>query len=146
MKYIPSLALLFLMACSSTPPSSIGMYGPAAVAQDISGSNGQAVVFRLVEFTSEEVFEAAKTAMLRLGYNVETKDEQKGKITGSGHYDCISVLPSVTMAIYVKQVSPSPESKFTVVLDNHDFACSINGHTKAANQLTREIQKVLATY
>lgn len=139
--------MILLSGCASAPPSTVGMYGPSPVAQSISGSNAQAIIYRVVNFTSEEVFEATKTAMLRLGYNTETIDPKLGMVTASGFYmNCGGNKPPITMAVYVKQMNKKPETKFTIILDRHDFQCWGAGESMAANDLASEIQKVLSTY
>ena len=64
------IAIIFgvlISACASAPRSSIGLYGPKPVAQDIKGSSAQYSETRTVNFTRQEVFEATNTALLRLG-------------------------------------------------------------------------------
>ncbi len=136
------IAAMLLVSCASAPPSAAGLYGPEPVAQDISGSNAQSIVSRTVNYTSEEIFEATKTAMLRLGYIVDEQNQSKGKITGSGTHNC----GAVTMAIYIKQTSPEPSSTYTVIADRHEWYCWLGGEFTIANGLATEIQKVLATF
>ena len=141
------ILILILAGClSNAPPSVVGLYGPTPVKQDISGSNAQALVFRVVEFTGEEVFEATKSAMLRLGYNAEVKNEKAGMIAANGYYECGGLRPPVTMAVYIKQINKKPESKFTVILDRHNWSCHSGGEELGANNLVREIQMILSTY
>jgi hypothetical protein len=141
-----SVALL-LGSCVSAPPRAVGLYGPEPVKQSIPGSNAQAIVSRSVEFNSEEIFEATKTAILRLGYITEDQDRKKGKIEGSGIYDCGGGNRTpITMAIYIQQINPEPLSKFTIIVDRHSWICWLGGETAAANDLASEVQKVLSTY
>ncbi len=147
--FVSALLFLPLVGClvGAPPPSAVGLYGPNPELQDIPGSNGQGLVTRTVEFTSEEVYEATNTAMLRLGYDAEIKDKNKGMVAGSGFYECAgSLRPPVTMAIYIKQIDTNPTSKITVLVDRHDIQCWGTGETLAANQLVGEILKVLSTY
>ena len=138
---------MFLSACVSAPPSSMGVYGDQPVAQRVAGSNAQGSSFRVVEFSRDEAFEAAKKAFLRLGYNVEESNAQAGKITGNGYYQCGgSLRPPVTIAVYAQQLSRKPETKITVIVDRHNFECWGGGEVKAADQLAVEIQKVLSTF
>ncbi len=139
------LAALLLVSCTtfspSQPPSAAGLYGPEPVKQEIPGSNAQAIVSRTVNYTHEEVLEAARTAMMRIGYNVQETDPGKGKIAGS-KFNC-----TATAAIYVRQINPEPTSTFTIVLDVYDWMCSANdGEIGIADNLATEIQKVLSTY
>jgi len=141
------VTLLLLSSCYSPPPRAVGMYGPNPVKQSIPGSNAQAIVSRMVGFNNEEVFEATVTAIQRLAYILEEQKPDTGMVTASGYFDCdAGLLPPVTMAIYIEQIDSSPLTKYTVVLDRHDFQCWINGENAAANEMAREIQKVLATY
>jgi hypothetical protein len=148
MKFIKIIIIAgFLSGCASAPPSVVGLYGPEPVKQDIAGSNAQAIVDRTVEFTKDEVFDATKSAMLRLGYNVEVSNKKEGMVAASGFYtNCGGNKPPVTMAVYIKQVSKKPETKLTILLDRHDYQCWGAGETMAANQLAGEIQKILSTY
>lgn len=142
--------LFLLSSCSivavSPPPPAANLYGPNPIDQKIKGSSGQAKISRTVDFTNEELFEAIKAAMLRLGYEREVSDQQAGKIVGAGYYNCGPVETSVTMAIYFQQTSTAPESKFTILMDRHDFNCWDVGESYAASQLSKEIQKVLSTF
>jgi len=141
------LACLPLAGCITAPPTSVGVYSTEPVAQTVRGSNAQAVLTRVLDFSKDEVYEAASKAMLRLGYNAEDKNPQLGRITGNGLFQCGGGLtPPVTMALYARQISPKPETQLTIVLDRHDFQCWAGGENTAANQLLMEIQKVLSTY
>ena len=148
MKNLSVVSLIFILtSCASAPPSVAGLYGPDPVSQSISGSNAQALINRVLEFTDEEVFEATKSAMLRLGYNTHGNELKKGMISANGYYECGgSLRPPVTMAVYFKQLNTKPETKLTIILDRHDTQCWGSGESKAANQLATEIQKVLSTY
>lgn len=138
---------MILAGCASAPPSAANLYGPNPVSQKIPGSNAQGSAFRGVEFTSEEVYEATKSAMLRLGYNKEYENPEKTMLAASGYYDCGgSLKPPVTMAVYIEPIDARPTTKVTVIVDRHDYQCWGSGEVKAANQLVTEIQKVLSTY
>ncbi|HSR01773.1 MAG TPA: hypothetical protein VLM20_03190 [Methylophilaceae bacterium] len=141
------VSLLSLSSCYGPPPRAVGLYGPNPVKQSIPGSNAQAILSRTVEFNAEEVFEATTTAIKRLAYILEEQKPDIGKVTASGYFNCDAALtPAVTMAIYIKQVDPSPLTEFTVILDRHDYQCWLSGEKSAAREVAREIQKVLATY
>lgn len=148
MKKLTVAAFLFLLsACTTRPPSTIGLYGSEPVAQKIPGSNAQAIVTRTVEFARGETFEAAKQAMLRLGYNVEEKNEKRGMLTANGDYHCSGAARTpVTMAVHIQQINNKPETKFTIIMDRHNFECFGGGELRGANQLAQEIQKILSTY
>jgi len=137
-----------LSACltPSPPPLAADLYGPEPIDQKIKGSKGQAKISRTVDFTSEEVYEAIKAAMLRLGYEREISDQQAGKIVGSGLFNCGGIETPVTMAIYFQQTSTAPESKFTILLDRHGTNCWGSGESSAVSQFSKEIQKVLSTF
>jgi|SRR5687768_15151566 hypothetical protein len=147
MKKLTVASFVFLSACVSAPPSSVGMYGDQPVPQRVAGSNAQGSSFRVVEFSRDEAFEAAKKAFLRLGYNVEESNPKAGKLTGNGYYQCGgSLRPPVTIAVYAQQVSKKPETRVTVIVDRHNYECWGGGEIRAADQLAVEIQKVLSTF
>lgn len=143
-----AMSLVALCSCySSNRPRAVGLYGPDPIKQHIPGSNAQAIVERQVEFNNEEVFEASKTALLRLGYIVEEQKPEQNFINGSGRFNCgMDLFPAVTMAIYIEQLDTTPLTKFTIVLDRHEWICWAFGEEAAANEVAQEIQKVLATY
>lgn len=147
-RLILTTSLITLCSCYSVNrPRAVGLYGPEPVKQSIPGSNAQAIVDRQVEFNSEEVFEASKTALLRLGYIVEEQKPEQNFINGSGRFNCgADLFPAVTMAIYIEQLDTLPLTKFTIVLDRHEWICWGFGEEMAANEVAREIQKVLATF
>lgn len=138
--------LLSSCIAASPPPPAADLYGPEPVDQKIKGSHGQAKISRVVDFTNEEVFEAIKLAILRLGYEREVSDQQAGKIVGSGLFNCGGIETPVTMVIYFQQISTAPESKFTILLDRHDTNCWGAGESAAVSQFSKEIQKVLSTF
>lgn len=144
---IAVVTLLISSACATSgPPSAVGLYGPNPVSQNI-GSSAQASVSRNVEFTHDEVFEATKNALLRLGYNVEVTDKKNGMVAASGIYRCrITISLPSTMAVYIQQLNKKPETKFTVLFDRHDWKCYGGGALLGANSVATEIQKVLSTY
>lgn len=147
MKKLAATVFVLLCACSSAPPSTVGMYGDQPVPQRVPGSNAQGSAFRVVEFSRDEAFEATKKAFLRLGYNVEESNQKIGKITGNGYYQCGgSLRPPVTIAVYAQQISKKPETRVTVIVDRHNYECWGAGERMAAEQLAAEIQKVLSTF
>lgn len=142
-----ALSVVLLTGCSSAPPTSRGLYGNEPVPTKVRGSNAQALLTRVLDFSKDEVFEAASKAMLRLGYNAEDKNPSLGRITANGFFQCGGgLMPPITMAVYLKQISAQPETQVTVLLDRHDFQCWGVGETRAADELLTEIQKVLSTF
>jgi len=138
-------ALFLLSGCGSSTITSIGVYGDKPIAQNIKGSYSQGMTSRVVEFTSEECFEATKTALLRKGYNVDSKDMQKGLITASGHLKCENAR--FTVAIYIQQLNNSPESKITIIADKHDLiACQMWFSQGFPAAIATETLQVLSTY
>lgn len=143
------LAMMFAMvaACSTPPPNVTNLYSDKPVAQDIPGSSSQALVSRVFEFSKDEAFEAAKKAVLRLGYYAQHSDEKIGKITGNGYYSCGgSTRTAISFAIYVEQISRKPETKVSVIVDRHSWECWGGGDRSAANKMMEETQKVLSTF
>lgn len=144
---LPVLSALLLAGCSSAPPTSRGLYGNEPVPAKVRGSNAQAMLTRVLDFSRDEVYEATSKAMLRLGYNAEDKNPSLGRITANGFFQCGGgLMPPITMAVYMKQISSQPETQVTVLLDRHDFQCWGAGETRAADELLVEIQKVLSTF
>ncbi len=146
---VASMAFLLSGCGSSVGPSAVGMYGPKPVKQKISGSNEQAIKSRILEFSSEDMYEATKTAMLRLGYQMDVRDEKNQMIAASGPYNCGAPAgPTyITIAVYIKQQNMKPETKITVIVDRQTWICWDGGSPdRAANALLSEIQKVLSTY
>lgn len=141
------LSALPFAGCSNAPPTSRGLYAKEPVPVKVRGSNAQALLTRVLDFSKDEVLEATAKAMLRLGYNAEDKDPALGRITANGIFQCGGgLMPPITMAVYAKQISDQPETQVTVLLDRHDYQCWGVGETRAANELLAEIQKVLATF
>lgn len=147
MKKLAAALVVVLCACVSAPPSAVGKYGDEPVRQQFPGSHAQGSAFRVVEFSRDEAFEAAKKAFLRLGYNVEESNPRIGKLTGNGYYQCGgSLRPPVTIAVYARQISKKPETRVTVIVDRHNYECWGGGEIRAADQIAVEIQKVLSTF
>jgi hypothetical protein len=141
------VALAGLAGCVTAPPTSVGKYSDQPLERKVPGSNAQAKITRLLDFSKDEVFEAAAKAMLRLGYSAEDKNPQLGRITGNGNYQCGGgLMPPVTMALYANQLSDKPETQLTIIVDRHNFDCWGGGEMRAADQLATEVQKVLSTF
>ena len=146
---VTSIILLFSGCGSDVGPSAVGMYAPKPIKQKIAGSKEQATKSRTLEFSSEDMYEAAKTALLRLGYQMDVKDEKNLMIAASGAYECgASAGPTyVTIAIYLKEQNTKPETTITVMIDRQTWIGWDGGcPDRAANTLLSEIQKVLSTY
>lgn len=141
------LSALPLAGCTSAPPTSRGLYADEPVRSKVRGSNGQAMLTRAMDFSKDEVYEATAKAMLRLGYNAEDKNPTLGRITANGIFQCgAGLMPPITLAAYIKQVSSQPETQVTLLVDRHDIQCWGGGETRAADALMVEIQKVLSTF
>lgn len=140
---------LLMAACSVNPVSSVGLYSDDTNNQPVKGSHDQARVTGSADFAPEEVFEAALTAMGRLGYTVDTQNKSTWKITGN-YIDiiCNNVNPAaVTMAVLARQRNKKPTTDFVIFADRLNVAC-LGGNIAAqtAIKLKTEMLKVLSTY
>ena len=149
---VSSFVVALIAGCSSmsgAPPNSAGLYGDQPVKQSIPGSNAEYMGTRTFDYGFADVFEASKTALFRMGYRIDEKDSKKGKITASGMYSpayCGALVVSSTVALYIKQVSPAPETRLTILSDRHTSQCWASGEMYVANDVLGQIQKVLSTY
>lgn len=135
-----------LSGCASAPPSAAGLYGPKLIKQQLKISSAQYTDTRVVNFTRQEVFEAANTALLRIGYQTDYQSPNQDMIAGSGEYPGCGSRPRVTMAIYMEQLDTKPTTRFDILLDRYSLACVGIISSAAANDIANEMQKVLATY
>lgn len=140
------LITLSIVSCAiiepTQPPSTIGLYGPKPVAQDIRGSSAQAIIDRQVTFSSEEVFAAAKQVFLREGYRLELPDPDNYTLSGS----YIAYCGGISMAIYIKQIAPEPLTQFHIVMDGYDIYCRQDTVMGEASGLANKIEHILSVY
>ena len=90
---------------------------------------------RVYAHTYDEVFQAAQTAVERLGWFVTSQDKDKGVVVvdyGKKHY----------LEVHLETVSAKPETRLTIVV----FTCRTCSRRIPADMLFSELQKVLATY
>ena len=149
-KLIVYCALIALIGCGGkVAVPSIGLYGDTAGQQSVKGSREQAVVNRTLPYTTDEVLDAAETALFRKGFNVEEKNTAKGRLTASGMYRHICgngpCDQAYTVAVYVKQTSPKPTTQLTLLLDRYTGWAGFEVYS-VANEFAGEIQKILTTY
>lgn len=141
---------LTLSSCAilepTEPPLTNGLYGPDPVSQNIPGSSAQALIARQVAFSSEEVYEATKQVFLREGYKMDLADPHKYMISGSYFIRCEWLCCGVTLVVYIKQISPAPETKLHVLMDSYDFSCDEEDLRVAATVLASNVESILAVY
>lgn len=138
---IPMLLLSCAVFTPTEPPSTIGLYGPEPVNQDIPGSSTQALFTFHLPYSSEEVFEAAKLAMLRNGYVVDKADPKSYMVSGSNIVWC----GGITMAIYIKQISAEPETEFHILADGYDIFCTENQVSQEIYIIASHIERIVSS-
>ena len=150
-KALVVVAVFGLGGCATTtPPSSLGLYGDTAGPQAVKGSSAQAVVNRTVPYTAEEVRDAAETALFRKGLDVQENNVRKGRVTAAGAYQIMcsggpcNVI--ITVAVYAKQISPKPSTRMTLLVDRHSWVGGGGGENTIATEIVGEIQKILTTF
>jgi hypothetical protein len=141
-----SVMYILLSSCASGPPSSVNLYAPSADGQHKARSTAKGQDSRIVSFSFDDVFEAANEAMFRRGLRIESKDENLGRITANGTYNCNGPVMNATLAVYVEQINKKPESRLTVVVDRYGINCWGGGEKSFANKIAQDVQKVLSTY
>jgi len=138
--------VVLVSSCSAftrtEPPSTIGLYGSEPIPQTVPNSKAQGFFSLTLGYSSEEVLEATLQSMLKQGYNMELVDREKNIVTASDYDYC----GAKTMAIYIKQLSPKPETALNVILDQYDDICSELTVSMRAGYIANDIEEVLSTY
>lgn len=149
---------VFTLGCAGTlgmdtpsPPSSAGLYPDSPTDAPVGTSRNHATISRNYNFTHDEVMDAAKNGLLRMGLTSEESSTEKGMINGSGWWPrscnpAMGVYTSSTWVLWINAVSPEV-TKVTARLDSHGWNCSnirvLQGSTQ---EIHTEIAKVLSTY
>ena len=138
------LLTFFLAACVKlAPQSAVGLYG-SKPAQQIRGSQAQALESRIVDFSQNQVFAAARAAIQKEGYQLDEFDDQQAMIAASNHHQCAgSYQLATTLAVYITAVDTFPTTQFVVQVDLQDAGCDQSSEVQLAQQLTLEIERLL---
>jgi hypothetical protein len=146
------LGILGLVACSGpapVPQSTASLYPDRPVeGVKVEGSRKQAVIYRSMPATFDEVFDASTKAAFQKGLEIDFKDRKRGRLSGKGSWQLICGAGPCTMqmafAVYIQEIDSTPTTKITLYVDRISFTGSGGGEATAANNLIIEIQKIIS--